>query len=290
MTDELSATEMLESVSTETASATPAAAPAQQQGPWWSEKIKEPIEYTIEGGRNISEPLEMVLKRAGMGYNYAQRMHQINQQQERFKQIEEKNKALSRWEEYDNYAKTNPDWAKHVEESWNNRQNLQQLNQGQPQQLPPEVTQKLQAFEQFMSEMQQREQKMKFASEDKQLAEEITGVGKKFGVDLTQADEQGRTLEWRVLEHMQKLGLDGSRTGHFTAAFKDYHFDSLQGLQKERAIEEHAKSQAELKKAGIRAITRTPKQQGDFNGYRPGMSDRELTDLALAELRAAKSS
>ncbi len=241
--------------------------------------------YTTSGGKEVEEPLDMVLKRAGMGYHYAQQMHNLNQQMANYKQIEERNKSLSRWDEYDKYAQANPDWAAHVENAWNNRANNQQPN--------PEndkfksLEEKLAELTRFRDETVQARTKEQYSMQDKTFGEEIQTVGKTYGVDLDQADEQGRSLEWRVLAHMETLGLDGSKPGHFTAAFKDFYFDNLMGRQKEQVKEEHSKSKAELKKAGILDISRTPKGQTTSKGYRPGLGYDALGELALAEYRAA---
>ncbi len=102
-----------------------------------------------------------------------------------------------------------------------------------------------------------------------------------------QADEQGRSLEWQVLAHMEKIGLDGTKQGHFTAAFKDYYFDNLLERQKSQVLDGQTKSKAELKKAGILDVSRTPKADTS-KGYRPGMVWNALGDLALADLRATR--
>jgi bisphosphoglycerate-dependent phosphoglycerate mutase len=295
MSEELSAQQMLDSVATETGGNTPSpesaagsgATPPQQAAKWWEPQLKNALEYTVEGGKLVNEPLEMVLKRAGMGYHYAQKMHQLNQKAEQYKTLEERNKTLSRWEEYDNYAKTNPDWAKHVEESWNNRQNVGQLTQeAQAAQLPPAVVQRISALEAFVQEAQQREAAAKQQTEDKSFSEEIQNVGKTFNVDLAQADEHGRSLEWRILEHMEKMGLDGTRPGHFRAAFKDFYYDNLIGREKEQVKENYVKEQVDLKKAGIRSISRSPKGQFQEQGYRPGMSQGEIDTEALNFIKA----
>lgn len=244
--------------------------------------------YTTSGGKEVEEPLEMVLKRAGMGYHYAQQMHNLNQQMERFKGIEERNKSLSRWEEYDKYAQGNPDWAKHVQEAWDNRGNLQRTDQVDPYADKfKTLEERLSDLQRFKDETVQARTKEQYATQDKTFGEEISTVGKTYGVDLDQADEQGRSLEWRVLAHMEKLGLDGSKPGHFNAAFKDYYFDSLQERHKTKTMENQTKSKVELKKAGILDVSRTPKTDTS-KGYRPGMDWNALGDMALADLRASK--
>lgn len=288
--EELSATEMLAEVGVpspqESAPSTPA---PEQAGPWWQEKLKDSLEYTAEGGKKVNEPLEMVLKRAGMGYHYAQKMNSLNTQLEHYKGLEERNKSLSRWEEYDKYAQSNPEWAKHVEDGWNNRQNMGQFNQ----QANPEIAalrQQLSELTKFRDEFVNKENQVKIANEDKQMAGEIETVAKTYGVDLSQADEQGRTLEWRVLEQMEKLGLDkvAYTPGQFTAVFKDYYFDNLMASRIEKAKEQQVKGEAERKGAGILDISRTPKGKNPSNGYRPGASWNELGQEALNYLRNNK--
>lgn len=251
--------------------------------------VKEPVseyEYAIEGGKKVKEPLDMILKRAGMGYHYAQKMHTYNKEMERLKQIEDRNKALSRWEEYDNFARTNPEWAKHVDEAWANRTNFGQ-DQSQADsalnQKLQEMAQKLEKYEKFAEEFTSEKQALRYQQEDKAFESEIETTAKQFGLDLTEADDEGRSLEWRVLNHMQELGLDGSKKGQFAAALKDYYFENLANRQKDMAKENAAKTQAELKQAGILDVSRTPKAPEAFNGYRQGMSYNQLAELAKKE-------
>lgn len=285
--DELSASEMLSEVSSEQGSApqsSEAPAAAAPAAPWWQEKMSEQLEYQVEGGKKVNEPLEMVLKRAGLGYHYAQKMNSVNQQLERFKQLETQNKSLSRWEEYDKYAQANPEWAKHVEDGWNNRQNMGQSNQANQELVA--LRNELSELKKFRDEFVNKETQAKLSNEDKQMASEIETVAKTYGVELAQADEQGRSLEWRVLEHMEKMGLDGSKSGQFTAAFKDFYFDNLVALKLEKAKEKQVKDEAQRKEAGILGVSRTPKGQAPSNGYRPGAGWNELGELALKELRS----
>lgn len=260
------------------------------QGPWWSDKLKENVEYTTEGGKKVAESLEMVLKRAGLGYHAAQRLHEVNSQAEKYKTLEQRNKELQAWEEYDKYAKENPEWHEHLQKTWTEREALKQQGAVAPQTLAEiqELKKTLQEQSQFINELKEGRIKEKQSNEDKQFLSEVDEVGKHFGVDLDQADENGESLAWRVTKHMQAMGLDGSKKGHFTMAFKDLNFDNLVGRQKEAAVEKHAKSQAELKKAGIREVTRTPKGDGAFNGYRPGMPTSQVEREALEFLQSLK--
>lgn len=275
---------MTEISSEKTSDASQPAEAQQPQEPSWKED-----EYVIEGGKKVKETREMILKRAGMGYHYAQRMHEINQQAEKYKGYEERMAQLSRWQQYNDYAEQNPEWARHVEESWNNRSNMQQSSQEQPQtfQLPPELQKELSELKTFRDEILSARQNEKFQAEDKQFDAEIQDVATKHNVDLSQADEQGRSLEWRVLEHMKAMGLDGSKPGHFRTAFRDYYFDNLTERHKEQVKEEQAKTLEDHRKVGILGVSRTPKSNKNFNPA--NYSYDELAKMALADLEKASS-
>jgi hypothetical protein len=274
---EVSTEEILGSLNT--GNDAPLAETATEGAPWWSDKLKENVEYQIEGGKKVSEPFEMILKRAGLGYHYAQRAHGLNQQEEKYKTLEQQNQQLARWQQYDEYARQNPDWAKYVEENWNNRQNLVQSNQNNPQ--ISALQQELMELKKFRDEFQTERQKERESHTDQRVSKEIDTVAKQYGVDLSQTDEQGLSLEWRVLDHAKKMGLDGNKPGFFNMAFRDYYFDNLVGQQKEKAVEQVAKNQVELKKAGIRDIKSTPKKSESLDSWKPGMSRNDTFDAAL---------
>lgn len=259
-------------------------AQAKPPEPSWQEDEYEAM------GKKIREPREMILKRASQGYHYAQRMHELGIQAEKYKGYDEKLSQLQRWQEYNDYAEKNPEWARHVEEAWNTRANMQQSNQETVQQqqfqLPPEVQQTLSELKAFRDETLTVRQQEQIQKEDKQFGDEIEETAKKFSVDLSQADEQGRSLEWRVLEHMKSMGMDGSKQGHFRAAFKDYYLDHLLERQKEQVKEQEAKTLEERRKAGILDVSRAPKTRGAFNPS--NHSYDELGAMALRDLQQAK--
>lgn len=246
--------------------------------------LKQEYEYTVEGGKKVKEPLEMVMKRAGLGYHYAQRAQFLNDKETQIKAIEEQNKKLSRWAEFNDYAEKNPDWWKHVETSWQGRQNPVQNGQvDTPNPVIEDLKKQIEDLSAFKQQFVDKQQALEHGQQDREFRSEISNVSKQFNVDLDQSDEQGRTLTWRVLEHMKGLGLDGSKKGHFAAAFKDYYFDNLMGRTAEKTKEEHAKNQEQMRKAGILDVSRTPKAKGSLNGKAPSMSWDDLSKAALAD-------
>lgn len=288
--EELSAEAMIAEV-TKDASGESAEAPSQSQEKTPETPAQQMFKYKTSFGKEVEEPLDMVLKRAGYGYHYAQDKHKLEQDRQAWDKerqtVQERIKALERWEAYDKYAKDNPDWATHVESSWNTRG---QLQQAQPQQDPysdrfKKYDETLEQLKGFMSEQVSERQKAQYQREDSELAKEIEQVGKDYGVDLSQANENGESLEWQIMKHMQKLDLPG-KPGQFRAAFLDHYHPNLMGRAKETALEQTSKEKVELKKAGILDISRTPKGQNPSKGYKPGMSYEDLSNQVLAEVRA----
>ena len=80
------------------------------------------IEYEALGATR-KEPLDLVKKRASMGYDYAQKMEAFKQQQSeweaKLKRAEELN---SKFAHLDEYAQQNPEWYQHWSQAYENRQ------------------------------------------------------------------------------------------------------------------------------------------------------------------------
>lgn len=289
MEQELSAEQMLESVRADAAPKVeePAQAPeTPAQSPFDPEKI----EYDWNG-KKIVENLEMVRKRASMGYDYAQKMAALNQERDKYKGYDTKIQQLERWQQYNDFAEKNPEWARHVEEAWNSRQNNAQLTQEQSP-IDPRIQtleQKLAEIESFKNEWSEARQAEQVKAEDTQFSQEIEQTAKKLGVDFSQSDEQGRTLEWRTLEMMKEMGLDGSKPGHFEMAFKHMYFDNLVGKSKDQAKEQEARQALEARKVGILGVSRTPQAQSQSKAFNPSRhSWEDATKFAMADLEASR--
>lgn len=285
---ELSAEQMLESVRAEAPATNTSVTPDSSQAPAQSPFDPEKIEYDWNG-KKIVENLDMIKKRASMGYDYAQKMALINQEREKYKGYDQKLSQLERWQQYNDYAEKNPEWAKHVEEAWNSRQNVGQSAQEQINPVIQTLQERLASVEALKDEWLSEKQKVQQAGEDKQFVSEIEATGKKFGVDLTQSDEQGRTLEYRTLEVMREMGLDGSKPGHFEMAFKHMYFDNLMGKNRDAAKEQAAKQTLEMKKAGILDVSRTPRSAQKPSAFNPRIhSYDDASRFAMQDLEAAR--
>lgn len=254
---------------------------------------KMAVQYKANG-RDISEPLETVLKRASQGYNYAQEMGKLNSErsdwEKRLGESTAKLQALERWKQFDEYAAQNPQWADHVHKAWEDRHRYQNgFDPDDPiaqkiaaieSRLETTVNERLSPLEQRLQAEQRQVQE---AKEDGELESQVRAVQERFkNVNLDQVDEQGKSLEYRVLEHMQQTGIK-----NFESAFKDFYFDELIKSEKEAVAEKHANEMQKRAKQGIIGLSSTPptgSPQQSSNGNLRKYSYDDLAEMAKREL------
>lgn len=236
-------------------------------------------------GKEIEEPIETILQRASMGYDYAQKMQeykQLQQQIEEQKQLAEQ--LQQKWKPYDDYARENPDWFQHWQNAWQNRGSGQQgheIAQTEQSAIPPQLQEKLTAFEQFMQQQQQREQQQQVAQEDEALANDIKSIQEQYpDIDFQATDPAtGKSLEQQVIDHALQNGINS-----FRAAFRDFNHEKLVERERERAKEDVAKQTQAQRKRGIIGQSPTPFSEGPTNFDVKSRSWDQLERLAAQEL------
>lgn len=234
------------------------AAPTPQEIDEW--------EYETALGKKVKEPREMVLKRAGQGYNYAQLMHNWKlEQEQKAKEWEGKEKSwqeLQRYKEYEDYANQNPAWRDHVQKMWEQKDQLQAQGGDNPNNAHfaelQSLKKELAEIKEFTGSLKEEREKAQRETEDKTLAEEIDSIRKRYGqdVDFDLADESGKSLEMQVLEHASKMGIKSFKT-----AFLDFYHDKLIKTREVRAAEQVVKAKQQQVKAGV--VGRSPAPQKD---------------------------
>lgn len=156
-------------------------------------------------GKEIKEPLEKVLARASQGYDYAQL---VDGHKKSVADWEKERNELAKYKQYNDFAKANPDWAKHVEESWNTRGNPSPREQDPNDPYSEKFAKLEERFNQFgerFSKYDEYIQGQTNAKDDKLLDDRITEIRAKYKqIDLDQSDDEGRSNEFKVLEHMKK--------------------------------------------------------------------------------------
>ncbi len=245
-------------MSGEEAPAPEQAAPAAQAAP------QTPQEYEYEwSGRKIKEPLEMILKRAGMGYDYAQRMEALKREQG---QMAEKYKPYEKYKTIDDYVQKDPAWWQHVEESWNDR-----LASEDPtvQRVKALLDEQLQPVKALLSQKEEQEQQAKVDEEDNRLDKDIKSIREKYkDLDFDTPDAQGKSLEMKVLEHGSTNGFPS-----FKAAFLDFHHEQLEKMWESRGREAIGKEAEKRQKLGLSGTPRTPQKTSDAFDTRGDWND-----------------
>jgi hypothetical protein len=284
----LSDQEMLDSVKED--STPDSAEQSQQQSGEQSKKdSKEPQLYEYQAaGKKIREPLDIILKRASQGYDYAQRMQQFNTEkadwQKQLESIKGENEKLRRWSEYDQYAKDNPEWAKHVENMWSEREryNSSEIDPNDPMakrfsDLTRTLDDRFSKYDDSFKKFDEFIQNQQMKSETDSFNSEIDAVKTQYkDVDFNATDETGKSLETRVMEHMQKYQIPSFRAG-----FRDFYHDNLLSSAKERA----AKEIQQKNRQGLLGVSSTPKGDDSFsNGGIRQMSWEDLAEKAKGEL------
>lgn len=252
-----------------------AAAPAATPADW-----RQSFDWSIDhNGQKVSpDSADKAKTWLSLGYNYSQRAAELNKTQAELarerQQLSEKYKGYDRYGEIDQYARQNPAWWKHVEESWQQRG-----SHGVDPTLAP-ILQRLQATESVLEQYQRQQAEEAQKREDQALDGEISEIRKAYPkIDLNAVDELGRSLEYRVLKHANDNGIRS-----FRAAFRDYLHDQLVSEAQVSAREAIAKDTQAKAKQGV--LGRSPAPTKGLNGAANvrGKSYDQLMAEGLAEL------
>lgn len=275
---ELSNEEMLASVAQQGSDT-----PANDVKPEVNAPSPEPqmYEYTANG-RTVKEPLEMILKRASQGYHYSQQMEALNRERQEIERIKKENESLSQWKRYDDYAREHPDWNKHFQESWEKRSSYQQEMQDDPMfQRIVELENQLKSYqESYQDKFKTYDsflEKAQYEKDEQALNTEIKGVREAYKhLDFDTPDGTGRTLEYRVLEHMKNQQIPSFKT-----AFRDLYFEDALKAEGERVKKSAADEIQRRTKSGILGVSSTPQMKAETK--RPSTYE-EAADFAKKEL------
>lgn len=195
------------------------------------------------------------------GYNYSQRVAELNKQKaawdtERTELTGFKDK-FGQYSKVDEYAAKNPEWWKHVEESWASREIPKGLDPNLASVLTPIQQQLAEIKQERELERQMREQEKlqeTIKKDDETLSNDIAEAAKAYPqFDFASKDETGKTLEYRILAHAQEIG-----TSSFRAALRDYLHDQLVTTAKANGREALTKDTQLNAKKGLLGTTQAP--------------------------------
>jgi hypothetical protein len=251
--------------------------------------------FNWNGKDIVPESREKLITWANQGYNYSQRMGDLNKthaqrmaeaeaRERTAKEIESK---YSPFAQVNEYAEKNPDWWNHVKQSFEQRQAQEKGLDPKLAEILTPLQQKLNAMEQEAADRRAAEEQAKVfeqnQKEDQALESEIDAIRKQQpNIDLSARDESGETLERRILLHASENGIRS-----FRAAYRDYLHDQLVVQQGAQTRLQAVRGQQAEAKAGLLGKTPAPtKELRRVDTSRP-WSDPQFSDIQaiLAEHR-----
>lgn len=271
------------------------AAPAQPAEQSWK---GEEWKFNWNGKDIIPESRDKLMTWANQGYNYSQRMGELNkthaqrmaEAEARAQKAAELEKKYSQYDQVEQYAQKNPEWWQHVQQAFAQREIPQGLDPAIAQVLTP-LQQELGQIKEFVQTQQQLAEQARIAAEHKEqdnaLDAEIASFRESFpNIDLSARDAEGKTLEQRIYAHGVQIG-----TSSFRAAARDLLFDQLTNQQSAQARTQQVQAQQAQAKAGLLGRTPTPtKELKRVDTSRP-WSDPQFSDIGaiLAEFHQTQS-
>jgi archaellum component FlaC len=238
------------------------------------------------GGKQIKAKRDQLVQWAQQGYNAPTQISKLTKEidtwKKQFSDIEPKYKELeskfSQYNEIDSYVRQNPAFWDHVQQAWQNR--TQALNdQSNPlAQMVSQLQSEVQGLVQYKTQIEEQQAKYRETKEDQEYLQSFEELKKQHSdIDFVTPDEEGKTLEYRVLEHAQMNGIK-----NFKTAFRDFYHDELVKRAESRAKESFVKDKQKNTKLGILGITNRPTKtvSTDFRGK----SYDDLADEAKQEL------
>lgn len=250
--------------------------------------FKHQLKYNANG-KEVTEDIATILKRASQGYHYAQRMNEIKTNESEWTQkVSEAQSLNEKWSKFENFAKENPEWYQHWSNAWENRAaggaqestNNSEASGGIDEtRLTQLVESKIAPIKEFAQSQQEKEEQARLAEQDRLLENQISEVKKAYpDIDLEASDpETGKTLEHQVLE----FGIDKG-IKDFDAAFKVFYHDKLVARQVERAKSDVSKKIQLNSKAGILGYNPTPSTKKTAPNMN-GLNYDQITDMAAKE-------
>ena len=215
------------------------------------------FEYQANG-KTVKEPIDMILKRASQGYNYAQHMQEVKTQAQQIQEREAKALALeTKYGEIDKYAQEHPEWNDHLHKTWESRFDV---TGGQTQENPQAANIPSQFLNEF-NDMKAVVDTIKAERADQAYQSSLDKVQQTYpDVDFKATDpDTGMSLEQQVLNFAQENGIQ-----RFEPAFKAFYADKLIEKARLEAKDQMAGDLKQRSKAGLLGTSQAP-AQGNAN-------------------------
>lgn len=258
------------------------AAPSTSQQPAAPTYPSE-VELKVDG-KVVKAPWEKAIQWASMGHNYSQRMAALKAEQEgwesqKTKFQKELESQYSPYKLIDEYSKKDPAWWAHVEQAYQQKISGQGQEPGSPdldsvaRSIEAKLLEKFKPLEEKFTKIEQAEQAERIKEEDASLESEVKSIREQYSnLDWTKADENGHTLEQRILKHAIENGI-----GKFRAAFADYCHSDLLKFHEEQGKQSQIQDIQRKAKAGILGTSSTPQTRAPKAAE--GVKNKSYNDL-----------
>lgn len=241
-------------------------------------------EITVQG-KKIRAPLDKLLQWAGQGYNQPQVLQKFNQEKQAWEsQRQQWEKQYSPYRQIDDWATKNPDKWQQLQQMWQSQAQggaAQTNPAAQPAPLPPEFQQMREQVGQLTEFFQTQQQKQ----EDDALDREVQSIREKYkDLDWDSPDENGKSLEFKVLEHAKANGI-----AKFGTAFKDFYHDELISRAEAKAQQSVSQNIQKKTKLGILGESPIPQSKRQSFSQPKNIKQTSYEDLAAEALEEIRS-
>lgn len=186
------------------------------------------------------------------GHDYAQNVAAMKAERESFDRSRgEWEKSWNPYKEIDQFAKQNPDWWSHIEQSYQQKLSTPDgvpdpIRQYLDQRLDP-LAKDIPLVKQFLQKAQTEEMEKQRSEEDSKLDQAIKFIQSEHpDIDFKAKDPNGLTLEQRILKHAQDRHLPD-----FESAFLSYYHKDLYKIAESRGKEAIMQEMKKRQKLGL---------------------------------------
>lgn len=218
------------------------------------------IEFN-HNGKKIKGTRDQLIKWAQMGIDVPQKFNKFNQEKSQWdNQRKQWEQQYGPYKQIDEWAKQNPDKWTQLQQSWQQAQQAPQTQQtGQTTAEYLEIQrlkQELNELKPLVQTVHQDFTTSKQQAEDQALDQQIQSLRDKYkDLDWDTPDDNGKPLEYKVLEYAQETGIK-----NFDAAFKAFYHDELVSRAETMAKQNVSKDIQTKTKLGILGSSPTPKR------------------------------
>ncbi len=237
----------------------PSHEPIQEAQP----QVIDEFELPIEDKRSIKVKREQLFQWAQQGRTAPGKISQLSKEVESWKskysESEPKWKEIeTKYGEIDQYVRQNPAFWDHVQNSWKQRGDALSDSSNPLAGTVAQLQSHVEDLIQYKNQIEEQQQNIRAAKEDQDYLQTFEELQKQHSdIDFVTPDQEGKTLEYRVLEHAQANGIK-----NFKTAFRDYYHDELMKRSESRAKESFARDKQKNTKLGILGITTQPTKRG----------------------------